>query len=77
MRQDILGDDARRFYRMDARLDRQASECGKYFRDRVLAHKSLVLPGGHAQQRRPGLCVVRIALLGGGNEDRRIEEIST
>ena len=74
MRQDVLGDDARRFNRMYARLDRQARECGKHFRDRVQAHKSLVLPRGDAQQRRPGLRVVRMALLGGGNENCRIEE---
>ena len=59
---------------MYARLDRQARECGKHFRDRVQAHKSLVLPRGDAQQRRPGLRVVRMALLGGGNENCRIEE---
>ena len=74
MRQDVLGDDARRFNRMYARLDRQARERGKHFRDRVQAHESLVLPRGDAQQRRPGLRVVRMALLGGGNENCRIEE---
>src|SRR5271157_5775211 len=61
MRQDVLGDDACRFNRVYARLDRQA-------------HKSLVLPRGDAQQRRPGLGVVRMALLGGGNENCRIKE---
>lgn len=74
IRQDVLGDDARRFNRMYARLNRQARECGIHFRDRVLAHKSLVLPCSDAQQRRPGLRVVRMALLGSGNENRRIEE---
>src|SRR5271166_3122517 len=74
MRQDVLGDDARRFHRVYARLDRQARECGKHFCDRVQAHKSLVLPRGDAQQRRPGLGVVRMALLGGGNENCRIKE---
>jgi len=74
MRQDVIGDDPRRFNRMYARLHRQARECGKHFRDRVRAHKSLVPPGGDAQQRRPGLRVVRMALLGGGNENGRIEE---
>jgi len=74
MRQDVIGDDARRFNRMDARLDRQARECGKHFRDRVQAHKPLVPPGGDAQQRRPGLRVVRMALLGGGNQNCGIEE---
>ena len=47
---------------------------GIHFRDRVQPHKSLVLPRGDAQQRRPGLRVVRMALLGGGNENCRIEE---
>lgn len=74
MRQDVLGDDARRFNRMDARLDRQAGERGEHFRDRVLSHKSLILPRGDAQQRRPGLRVVRMALLGGGDENSCIEE---
>src|ERR1035438_324472 len=67
MRQDVLVDDARRFNRMDARLDRQARERGKHFRDRMQAHKSLVLPRGDAQQRWPSLRVVRMALFGGGN----------
>ena len=31
-------------------------------------------PSGDAQQRRPSLSVVRMALLGGGNENCRIEE---
>jgi hypothetical protein len=64
----------RRLNRMDAGLDRQAGECGKQFRDRVLAYKSLVLPGGDAQQRRSRLRVVRMALVGGGYENCRIEE---
>jgi hypothetical protein len=59
---------------MDAGLDRQAGECGKQFRDRMLAHKSRVLPGGDAQQRRSCLRVMRMALLGGGYENCRIEE---
>src|SRR5271157_5811638 len=74
IRQDVLGDDARRFNRVYARLDRQARECGKHCRDRVQAHKSLVLRRGDAQQRRPGLGVVRMALFRGGNENLRIEE---
>src|SRR5580704_18590200 len=67
----------RRLNRMDAGLDRQAGECGKQFRDRVLAYKSLVLPGGDAEQRRSLLRVVRMALLGGGYENCRIKKIST
>lgn len=47
---------------------------GKHFRDRVLAHKSLILARADAQQRRPRLRVVRMALLGGGNENGRIDE---
>ena len=74
MRQDVLIDDARRFNRMDARLNRQARERGKHFRDRVLAHKSLVLARSDAQQRWSGLREVRMTLLGGGNENGRIEE---
>ena len=69
MRQEVIADDARRFKWTDARLDRQARECGIDFRDLVQAHKSPVLPRGDAQQRRPGLRVVRMALLGGGNEN--------
>ena len=49
-------------------------ECGKHFRDRVHAHITFILPRGDAHQRRPSLSVVRIALLGGGNENCRIEE---
>jgi len=74
MRQDVIGDNARRFKRMYARLDRQARESGIDFCDRVQAYKSLVLPRGDAQQRSPGLRVVRMALLGGGNKNCRIEE---
>jgi hypothetical protein len=74
MRQDVLGDEARGFDRMNARLDRQASECSKQFRDRVLANKSLVLPPGDAQKRGFCLPVVRMALFGGRNENCRIEE---
>src|SRR6516165_6649576 len=40
MRQDVIDDDARRFDRMYAWLDRQARECGINLRDRVEAHKS-------------------------------------
>jgi hypothetical protein len=50
-----------------------ASSTG-WMRGRVLAHKSLVLPRRDAEQRRPGLRVVRMALLGGGNENGPIEE---
>ena len=74
MRQDVVGDDARRLNRMYARLHRQAREHGIHFRDRVQAHKSLVPSRGDAQQCRSGLRVVRMALLGGGNENCRIEE---
>src|SRR5437667_734397 len=74
IRQNVVGDDVRRLNRMYARLDRQACECGIHFRARVQAHKSLVLPRGDAQQRTPGLRVVRMALLGGGNEYGRVEE---
>ena len=74
MRQDVLGDDARCLNRMYSRLDRQTRECGKHFRDRVQAHKSLVPPRGDPQQCRPGLRVVRMALLGGSNENCRVEE---
>ncbi len=74
MRKDVVGYDASRFHRMYARLDRQAGEYGKHFRNRVPAHKSPVLPPADTQQRRPGLSVLRMALLGGGNQDCRIKE---
>src|SRR5208282_3546331 len=74
MRQDVLGDNTRCFYRIDPRLYRQARQCGVDFRDRVRAHESPVLSCGNTQQRRPGLRVVGMALLGGGNKNRRVEE---
>lgn len=42
MRQDVLGDDARRFHRMNARLDRQAGENGEHFRGGRLSATSLL-----------------------------------
>ena len=74
MWQDVIGDDARRFNGMYRRLDRQARECRIDFRDRVQPHKSPILPRDDTHQRRPGLRVVRMALLGGGNQNCRIEE---
>lgn len=49
-------------------------ECRKHFRDRVQAHKSLVLSHGNTQQRRLSLREMRMAPLGPCNEHFRIEE---
>ena len=60
MRQDVIGDDARRFNGMYAWLDRQVRERGIHFRDRVQANESLSCPAA-AQEK--GLRVMRLALL--------------
>lgn len=74
MREDVLGDDTSRLDRMYARMDRQVRECGKDFRNRVPTDEALVASCGDAQQRRPSLSVVWMALLGGSDEDCRVEE---
>ena len=66
--QDVLGDDARRLHRMDARLDRQAVSAANTSAIERWPINPFSCP---AATRSAGLAlrVVRMALLGSGNED--------
>jgi len=61
MQQNVLSDDVRRLRWVDPRLHRQARKGRVNFGDRVNAHEPLIFSIRNAPQRRPCLCVMRVA----------------
>ena len=59
---------------MNARLHREPRERSISLRDRMHAHEALVSAGGDTAQGRPRLRVMRMAVLGSGDEDACIEK---